>query len=133
MHFPLSVSRFAVVWLSMAVAMSANGIARELLLKRFLNGRAADVISAIIGIVLIALITRWGFRPMSADSPGGGQLALVSVALVVLTVVFETVLGRYVDHKTWPQILEHYALWHGELWLIVLAWLAFTPFLWGRR
>ena len=56
----------------------------------------------------------------------------VSVALVVLTIAFESAMGRYVDHKAWPQLLEHYAIWHGELWPIVLAWLALTPFVWSR-
>ena len=132
MTFPLSPGRFAAVWLAMAVAMSANGIARELLLRRVLHGRVADVTSAAIGIVLIAFITRFGFRSLAAGTASTGQLALVSIALVVLTVAFETVMGRFVDHKTWSQLLEHYAIWDGELWPIVLAWLAFTPFAWGR-
>ena len=56
----------------------------------------------------------------------------MSVILVLLTVVFETAIGVFVDHKSSAQLLEHYAIWHGELWLIVLAFLAFTPFLWAR-
>ena len=132
MGFPLSLARFTTVWLMMAVAMSMNGIARELLLKRVLNARIADVASAAIGIVLIGLITRLGFRPLAGAASTVGQLALVSLALVCLTVAFESAMGRYVDHKTWPQLLEHYAIWHGELWPIVLAWLALTPFAWGR-
>ena len=132
MSFPLSLGRFTSVWLAMAVAMSANGIARELLLKRVLNGWLAGIISAAIGIVLIGLITRVGFRPLAAAVATTAQLALVSIALVFLTIAFESAMGRFVDHKTWPQLLEHYAIWHGELWPIVLAWLALTPFVWGR-
>lgn len=127
----MPLGRFLGMWCLMAVAMSLNGIGRELLLKRIMAGPAAGVVSAAIGIVLIGAITWWGFRPLAFGSPTFSQLWMLSVALIVLTVVFETVLGRLVDHKSWSQIAEHYALWRGELWPIVLAWLAATPFVWA--
>ena len=40
--------------------------------------------------------------------------------------------GRYVDRKSWSELVVNYAIWRGRLWLIVLATLALTPFLWGR-
>jgi hypothetical protein len=115
----------------MAVAMTANGMFRELALKRIASSRVADVLSAIIGIVLIASITRVGFRPMGTAATTR-SLVFASVMLVVLTVAFECALGIVVDHKSWTEIAEHYAIWRGELWPIVLAFVAFTPFLWGR-
>ena len=115
----------------MAVAMTANGIFRELALKRIASSRVADVLSALIGIGLIASITRVGFRPMGTTATTR-SLVFASVMLVVLTVVFECTIGIFVDHKSWAEIAEHYAIWRGELWPIVLAFLAFTPFLWGR-
>jgi hypothetical protein len=48
----------------MAVAMTANGMFRELALKRIVSSQVADVLSALIGIGLIAEITRVGFGPM---------------------------------------------------------------------
>jgi hypothetical protein len=132
MRFPISLLRFTLVWVSMAVAMSANGVFRELILKRVTTSTVANVLSAGLGILLIALITRVGFRPLG---PGESlaNLAALSLALVLLTVVFETVLGRVVDHKSWSELAAHYALWRGELWPIVLAFLAVTPFLWAHR
>jgi hypothetical protein len=114
----------------MAVAMTANGMFRELALKRIVSSRVADVLSALIGIGLIAAITRVGFRPMGIATTR--SLVFASITLVVLTVAFECALGVLVDHKSWTEIAEHYAIWRGELWPIVLAFLAFTPFLWGR-
>ena len=128
----MTVGRFLVTWLAMAVAMTLNGIGRELLLKRIMSGQAAAIVSAALGILLIGVITWWGFHPLAAKHPPASKLWIISIALVALTVTFETVVGRAVDHKSWPQIVEHYALWHGELWPIVLAWLAITPFVWGR-
>ena len=131
MGFPLSALRFLLVWLCMAVAMSANGVFRELGLRRVLGSTAADVVSALLGVTLIALITRVGFRPLNAHEPTTSLLS-ISIALVLLTVVFEAAAGRWVDHKSWSELAAHYAIWHGELWPLVLAFLAITPFIWGR-
>jgi Na+/citrate or Na+/malate symporter len=133
MGFPLSTARFVSVFLAMAVAMSLNGIGRELLLKRFLSEHVAGVVSAVLGVILIGVITQVGFRPLSFTATTTLQLAAVSVALVVCTIAFESVLGRYIDHKSWSALLAHYAVWRGDLWLIVLAWLALTPFVWSAR
>jgi hypothetical protein len=56
------------------------------------------------------------------------QRVALSAALVLITVVFETALGRFVDHKSWAALLEHYSLRHGHLWPLVLGWLASMPF-----
>ncbi len=130
MSLPISLGRFAAVWLIMAVAMSANGVTRELVFKRTMNPGSADVLSAIVGVALIAAITSIGFRAIN-DATVGGLLAL-SVALVAATVLFETALGRFVDHKSWSDVFGHYNLMRGEWWPLVLAWLAITPFVWGR-
>lgn len=128
----MSVGRFLLMWASLAVAMSLNGIFRELVLKRAVTSGVAVDISAAIGIVLIGVITWWGFRPITNAAASTAELWTLTVVLVVLTVGFETALGRFVDHKSWSELAAHYALWRGELWPIVLAWLAATPFVWGR-
>jgi hypothetical protein len=125
--FPISPARFVAVWLTLAAVMTANGIGRELFLKRVFSPRPADTISVAAGILFIAIVSIIGFRPLAATAPGR-QRALLSVALVVATVAFETLLGRVVDHKSWSTLLQHYALWRGNLWPLVLAWLAYMPF-----
>jgi hypothetical protein len=130
---PLSLTRIGITWLLMAIAMSVNGIARELLLKRTMSPQSADISSAIIGMMLIGGITYVGFRPLAASSPRIGQLVALSIALVIATIVFECVIGRFADHKPWRELLDHYAIWRGELWPVVLLWLACMPFLWARR
>jgi hypothetical protein len=136
MRLPITWRRLFLTWFAMAVAMSANGIVRELVLMPAMGVTAASVASAALGIGLIALLTWVGFRPIRRDTTLRSLIAL-SATLVLLTVAFECVIGIAVDHKTWRELLAHYALWRGELWPIVLAFLAVTPFLWstvnGRR
>ncbi|MEO7086174.1 MAG: hypothetical protein ABI442_09450 [Gemmatimonadaceae bacterium] len=127
---PIPILRILGVWALMAVAMSANGVFRELALKRAFVPVVADVISAALGIVLIVWITHWGFQPLAGDSTS--QLLFVSMLMLVLTVGFEFTMGRYVDHKTWNELFANYAIWRGRLWPVVLLTLALTPFAWGR-
>ena len=132
MILPISATRLFLTWLAMAAAMSGSGIARELGLKRLMPPSTADMVSAILGMALIGGITAVGFSPMSGARASLNQLIVLSATLVGLTVVFETTLGRAVDHKSWTVLLDHYAFWRGELWPIVLGWLACMPFLWAR-
>ena len=127
---PISWPRFFTLWVSMAIAMSANGIFRELALRKITSSTIADILSAIIGMVLIAFITWAGFRPMTTPPPR--TLLAASVLLVLLTVTFETVLGIAVDRKSMSELVDHYAIWRGQLWPLVLAFLAYSPFLWAK-
>jgi hypothetical protein len=122
--------RVLCVWLLMAFAMTANGIFRELVLRRVFAPTVAEVLSAAMGMFIILAITRLGFQPLSANTTT--QLLLVAVLLVGLTIAFELAIGHYVDHKSLADLLANYAIWRGRLWPLVLAVLALTPFVWGR-
>src|SRR5689334_13030786 len=104
----MSPLRFVGVWLLLAVLMSANGVLREVALKPWIGTPPADVLSAAIGVVLILLVTAAGFRPLAGASIG--RLLAISVLLVMVTVVFELVIGRTVDHKSWAELLGNYAI-----------------------
>jgi hypothetical protein len=114
--------------LTLAVAMTVNGIVRERLLKRVLSAQVADAVSAAAGILLITIVAAVGFRPLVGSPVSQRQRVALSAALVLITVVFETALGRFVDHKSWAALLGHYSLRHGHLWPLVLGWLASMPF-----
>ena len=122
--------RVLACWLALAVLMSANGVFRELVLKPSLGATAADVLSAVLGAAIILLLTAYAFRALAGTSIGG--LLAVSVALVALTVGFELVVGRFVDHRSWAELAGNYALWRGRLWPLLLAIVAVSPLLWGR-
>ena len=126
----MPLMRVLTVWLILAVLMSANGILRETVLRSSLGDRPADVLSAALGITLILVVTAFGFRPLAGLALS--RLIAVSVLLVGLTVVFEVVIGRLVDHKSWAELAGNYAFWRGQLWPLVLAVVALSPILWGR-
>jgi hypothetical protein len=128
----MSLTRILVTWLAMAVAMSANGIFRELVLERHLSEGAAGWVSLLLGLAIILAITRIGFRGIPADYPLP-SLLLVGAFLVGLTIAFEFAVGMLVDHKSFAELASAYAFWRGETWPAVLAVLWLTPTLWRGR
>lgn len=123
----MSYLRLLGTWLVLAVAMPLNGALRELVLKQHLAHPTADLISAVLGVLIVLGITRALFR-IPADTPTR-SLASMSVALVLLTVAFEFTFGL-IEGKSWNDLFANYAIWRGRLWPLVLAVLAATPFLW---
>lgn len=117
-------------WIALAVLMSANGVFREMVLREHTGAAAAAVLSALLGAALILVTTRILYPDLRRHSTAG--LWRISLVTVGMTVAFETALGRLVDHRSWEELLAHYAFWRGELWPFVLLVLALTPFIWGR-
>jgi len=126
----MSLARTLGVWLLVLPLMVANGVFRETVLVPSLGRGSADVASAAIGIAIILLVTMPFLR--HARDRSTGALARVSVIWLVLTVAFEFLFGHYVDGKSWTELAEHYAIWRGKLWPLVLASLVLAPFIWGR-
>lgn len=126
----MSLIKLLGLWVILAVAMIANGIFRETVLQPQFGSPAADVLSAVLGIIIILAVTRPFLKPLAGSTPS--ELLIVSVLLVILTVIFEFTFGHWVDGKSWSELAGNYAIWRGRLWPIVLLVLAATPFIWAR-
>jgi len=126
----MTFAQLSRAWAIIAIAMIANGILRETVIRPAVGTNAAEVISVVLGVTIIVLTTRWLLRPLAgAPLPALSRAAAI---LVLLTVAFEFIFGRYVDGKSWQQLVDNYAIWRGRLWPIALASVALMPFLWGR-
>jgi hypothetical protein len=51
---------------------------------------------------------------------------------MVLTILFETVLGRYVLGKPWSQVLRDYDLLEGRVWGLFVLWLGLAQYVFYR-
>jgi len=119
------------VWVLLALAMVANGVARLYLLLPLLGERGAELASAATGVALILAITRPFIRSLDFVSPGKyGEIALLWVGL---TVAFEFGFGHYVAGASWGALLANYDLLAGRTWPVVLAFVAGSPFIWRPR
>jgi hypothetical protein len=126
----MSYGALVKAWLWLVPAMFINGAFRELVLKRFIVPEIADAVSVAIGMALIVGITRFTLRGIAGKPTR--MLVRASATLVVLTVSFEFLFGHYIAGDSWESLLDNYAIWNGRLWPLVLATIAFVPFLWGH-
>lgn len=120
--------RATLVWLGFFVLAIVNGTIREAGLKRFIDEPWAHHISA---ITAIALFSSYGWamhRILNFSSDA--QAVWVGVYWFCLTVLTETfVIGRLLGHHSWEEILNNYNIAAGNLWPLVLIWIAILPFL----
>jgi hypothetical protein len=114
-----------IVWLVFILAESLNGTVRILWLVPFLGDRLADQISFVIGSILILAIATLFARWLLASH--FYQLLYIGVLWLLLTVMFEIVLGRLILGYSWSQIAADYNLWQGGLMPIGLVLLILAP------
>ena len=115
------------LWCGILVLAVLNGILREKALVPVMGLSAALVAS---GILLSACI----FAAAVVATPWYGRLRspqwlLIGVLWLVLTVAFEFGFGRFVQHKSWPELLVAYTFEGGNLWLVVLVATFLSPWL----
>lgn len=125
----MSFRRITGVWLLLCGAMVGNGIFREAVLVPTIRRKAADIASAALGIMTILSVT----RPFLRRAEPGASPGRVAVIWLTMTIAFETLFGRYGDHKSWRELAGDYAIWKGKLWPVVLLAVPLAPFLWMRR
>lgn len=114
-----------IVWLVLILAESLNGTVRMLWLVPTLGDLRAHQLSFVMGAVLILTIATLFVRWLHASRVS--QLLSVGVLWLVLTVVFEIVLGRFILGYSWEQIAADYNVLQGGLMPFGLVWLTLSP------
>ncbi len=105
----------------------ANGALRQLTFGKAMPELRAHQLSTAIGSVFIGLFIYAVLRiwpPSSAK-----QSLAIGLIWLLLTVIFEFVFGRLVMHRPWVLLLNDYNLAAGRVWILFLAWLALSPYL----
>lgn len=118
-----------VMWLALLVAMMANGFFRGLVLQPRLGEHVARQVASLLGVLIVLALTAPFVRRLG--NPGSAELLGVGLLWLLLTVVFEFLLGRYVSGATWETQLADYNLLRGRLWPLVLLATFLAPWLWG--
>ena len=113
------------VWLVFIVAESLNGTVRTLWLVPALGDLRAHQISFITGSILVLAIATIFVRWLHASRVS--QLLGIGVLWLLLTVVFEMALGRFIFAYSWERIAADYNLLKGGLMPIGLVLLTLAP------
>ncbi|MBI5435889.1 MAG: hypothetical protein HY937_02040 [Nitrosomonadales bacterium] len=124
------MSRYLLAWFVMLLVSVANGTLRDFTYGKHLSELLAHQLStlsgmALLGLVIFAFVRRW--PPVSAR-----QALSIGLFWMALTVAFEFLFFHFVSVHPWSVLLANYDLLHGRVWVLLLAWVAFAPYLFYR-
>ncbi len=117
--------RAFAIWLLIISAEFVHGVLRTLFLAPLAGDFQARQISVFIGSIIILAIAYFSIRWIRADN----NLSFVTVGFVwlILTLLFEVGLGRFVFGFSWERILSDYDISKGGLLLFGLIILTLSP------
>ncbi|HUE96816.1 MAG TPA: hypothetical protein VMN39_09155 [Longimicrobiaceae bacterium] len=123
--------RALLVWIGLAAAMVANGVARDFFYLPYVGFGTAQALSSVIGIAIILAIAR--LFVLAHPATPHRHWARIGILWGALMIAFEVALGRFVSGLAWRDILANYNLFAGRLWPLVLLTVFLAPVFWSRR
>jgi hypothetical protein len=125
-----TIGRAIVIWLAIIAMESVHGALRGLVLVPWMGDFPARRLSVFTGSLLILAVACVFIRWLRARSRG--ELLAVGGLWVVLTVLFEIGLGRFVLGLSWDRLLEDYDMTRGGLMVFGLLFMMMSPLLAAR-
>lgn len=117
---------YLLAWFPMLLLAVANGILREVVIKKYTGDFAAHQLSTVTLLLLFAVYI--GFVVAKFSPSSALQAVFVGVLWVALTLLFEFGFGRY-RGNSWTTLLAEYNLLEGRLWALVPLWVLIAPYL----
>ncbi|MBI1921018.1 MAG: hypothetical protein HYS23_08055 [Geobacter sp.] len=121
------ILKTTTIWASFIPIAIMNGLLREKCLAPLIGQRLALPLSGISGSILFFLLTYLTLPWLGPLKPR--HYRLIGLAWLVMTVLFEILIGRLVAHKSWGELLQAYDPTTGNLWLLVLLVIAVSPYI----
>ena len=118
-----------LIWAIIIPLAFLNGALRELVIEPLIGYKYANPISCFI-LCCLAFIVSFLLIPRLGK---GTSKVYIKMGLlwVLLTIVFETVLGLLIGNS-FQEIINAYNITSGNFWLLVVIFIGFIPFLVGK-
>lgn len=121
-----NVLNVSFIWLGFFALAFLNSAIREVGLKKIIVEPWAHHLSALTAILLFAVYLFFVWN--KAEIGSSKQAVIVGFYWLILTVLAETfIVGRVLGKQSWEQIFQNYNLLAGNLWPLVLLWVAISP------
>ncbi len=118
-------TRYLLAWLPMVLLAILNGVIREITYGQAMSGKHAHQLSTFT-LILIFAVYIW-YLNLKWPLASLRQAALVGLIWLVLTVIFEFGMGRFISGQSWEQMFQAYNILFGNLWLLVPVAVAVLP------
>ncbi len=117
----------ALFWIAILAFAIVNGALRESFLIPSMGSFAGLIVSGILLSTCIFLVA-WIAAPWYG-SLAAHQWIGIGLFWLLLTLIFEFGFGRYVQHKTWDELLDAYTFQGGNIWPLVLVATGIAPWI----
>lgn len=123
--------KYGIAWFGIMVLAVINGAVREALYKPYTGELPAHQIATAILFILITiylymLISVWPVKSAS-------QAWKIGVLWLVMTLAFESIIGRFVSGSPWSRIFSDYNLLAGRVWVFIPLWMLTGPYVLSRK
>lgn len=119
--------RLLVVWSIMLLVSVANGACRDFTYGKHMGELAAHQLSTFCSIIVLGLVI---FSYIRLYPPSSSFQALgIGLFWMTLTIAFEFLFFHYVGGHSWSSLLKNYDVHEGRVWVLVLLWIAASPYL----
>ncbi len=122
--------KYVLAWIPMVLIAIANGALREATYGKLMSELQAHQISTLSGLLLFSAYIWVVIRIWRPDT--SGQAITVGLIWLGLTVAFEFLFGHYVVGQPWSKLLYDYNVFAGRVWVVVLIWVTFAPYVFYR-
>jgi hypothetical protein len=112
-------------WFVILCLAVANGALREAVLIPVLGKQVGLVSSGVLLTAFVALVAYLFVR--SVRGMGLSNAVRTGILWACLTVLFEFGFGRWVQHKSWAELLDAYTFKEGNIWPLVLLVVLLAP------
>jgi hypothetical protein len=119
-----------VLWLAILVLAIVNGVLRERALNPIMGPFGGLIASGAILSLCIFLVAFFSAGWLGAAEASG--FWLIGLLWLLLTLVFEFGFGRFVQRRTWTEVLQAYTFKGGNIWPVVLTITLVSPWLAAR-
>ena len=120
------VLRCAAIWGVIACLAIVNGIVREVFVTPQLGEITALIVSGLTLSLIVFVVTFVAFGFLGADKTS--TCLYIGLQWVLMTLILEVVIGRYIANKSWFEIAQVFDVTRGDLFILVLFTSMLSPY-----
>ncbi len=122
--------RYLLLWFALLAGAILNAGIRDYTYGRLMDTNLSHQLAVFPGMLIFGIIIRFACRrwPLASRI----QALIAGLAWVAMTEIFEVSMIVFLQKKPFSVFLDAHRLWEGELWPLLILWLAIAPVLFFR-
>lgn len=121
------IIRILLLWLPMPFIAILNAGIREKIFIKFFRELTCHQLSTFTLMILVSIYT-WLIFPYLKIAQSGNAW-VTGITWLLLTLIFEFIVGHYILKNSWERLLQDYNLIEGRVWSLFILYILILPYL----